>query len=444
MKIFEIGRYEFDVIDQRKTEEGLDSLVIQPRKRQVDCNKCFSTVSINKNGNTSRIVHDFYNNKHIMLTILGNRYICRNCGKTFSDDYSSVLSKGFTTRYINNITKEALRRSFLSVAKINKIGATTVKEFFLEEVKRQDKARVWDTPKCLGVYQVSLNKTDTPIITDFYRNEILEILPDNQTEYINNFLNKMRNKKSTHIVLMSMHDSQRVAVKEILPRAHIVVDKYYAEKAVDYALRVLMQDIKDSVTETEWRKINHVCRLMFEKDLLNSEYDSIQAVFRRYPVLKPVYDLKVRFGTIYNMSSIEANNALTSWIAMAKENVHTVQLADLIQDWKNEILAYWLYDSCLFEKMHIQSIYEIIKLMVKNGSNYSNAIIRGKILYGTRATNYPQYAKVNSKAANHPQFKKGSTYSFTLPGESHTTQKMIRGFGVNIEKLLGYLRSNSF
>ena len=128
--------------------------------------------------------------KHVTLIHNHRRYVCKHCGKRFSED-NSFAPKYYrvTLRLINEIFKKAeSERSFTSIAEEVNLSVSTVIRFF--DMLAYDTPQ--ELPRALSIDEFKGNTGKEKyqvIITNPDDGTVLDILPDRKQSHLISYIN---------------------------------------------------------------------------------------------------------------------------------------------------------------------------------------------------------------------------------------------------------------
>jgi hypothetical protein len=115
--------------------------------------------------------------KRVGIQVVRQRYKCRECGQTFYELLPSMDDKrGCTSRLVDYIEKQSLKRTFVSLADEIGLNEKTIRNIFRDYVNRLEKSVRFQTPQWLGIDEIHIIKPRC-VITNIEQNTIIEILP---------------------------------------------------------------------------------------------------------------------------------------------------------------------------------------------------------------------------------------------------------------------------
>jgi transposase len=166
--------------------------------------------------------------KEVALRVIRQRYCCRACGRTFLEPSADMDERHATTkRLVRSVQREALRRTFVSVADEVGLAESTVRRIFGEHTQALDEARQCITPAWLGIDEIHLGGRPRCVLTNVQQRTILDLLRDRNRSTVVTFLLGLADKERVELAAMDMWRPYKEAVNAVLPQATIVVDKFH-------------------------------------------------------------------------------------------------------------------------------------------------------------------------------------------------------------------------
>lgn len=337
-----------------------------------------------------RVVTDIsMHNKAVKLVIRHRRYRCPECNGTFYEILDSVDRGGkVTKRLVEHMKQMALKKPFTHIADEYGVSHTTVRRYFEEYVAEQESNRVLVAPRVLGIDEAHLNKVMRGVFTDNENNMILEITADNLKRTVKETIQRMEGWQNIEIATIDMWTGYKYAVKELVPNAFVVIDKFHVVKYANGALDSIRIAIKKGLSKQEQHILtrDRYVLLKNKEDLKPEEIAKRDYWFKHFPMLAKAYWLKEDVRDIYNLSADrkEAFQRFYKWEqSIPTEFKQFKEIQKTFNNFKQEIFNYFLQP---FTNAYTESVNNIIKSVEKAGKGYSYDVLRAKVLYGTKAT----------------------------------------------------------
>lgn len=438
---------EFNIL--KKEGNKYDYLFTVERKERPDfCIHCMYTEGFplpsdpfKLHETRERIVTDLdMHRKRVKIKILHKRYKCPLCGKTFFELLDSVDTNGkITKRLYEYLQQESLEpfRTFTDIADDFGISNMTVRRAFDDYVKEREEDRVLKAPRVIGIDEAHLNEVMRGVITDIENKKILELLPTNTKRDVKKCIKSMEGYKDIEIACMDMATGYRYAMQELVPKVFCVIDKFHVIQLVTRAMESVRVEYKKSLPIEERRL------LMNDRWLLTSNKEDLEPKhiakrdmwFEKHTPLMVAYWFKEGLRDIYKSKDRkEAFERYYEWETGIPDNMpHFKAVAETINNCKQEVFNYFLHR---YTNAFTESINNVIKKVEKVGVGYSFDVLRAKVLYGTTATEKPEWGTLQFYAMEHMIYKSNHEPQLVTRTDYNN---LIKGFGVDyftLERLI--------
>jgi transposase len=212
----------------------------------------------------------------------------------------------------------------------------------------------------LGMDEIALKKGHrdfVTIVTARLENErvvLLGVLPGREKEQVVGFLRSIPQGVSAtiHTVCCDMYEGYSEAVREELPQARIVVDRFHVTRHYHQAADDLRQSelkrLKRELSETEYQALKGSMWAFRKKaqDLKPEERQVLRKLFKYAPQLKRAYELREQLTTIFDLEIPKAvgKKKLRTWIKRVEKS--GLQCFDkflkTLDNWWEEITNYFI------------------------------------------------------------------------------------------------------
>jgi len=343
-------------------------------------------------GRRKQMVRDLpTHGKRVGVYIDTRRFQCRACVKTFYEELPQIDEKRAMTKRLSNwIGRQAIKRTFASIAE--EVGCTefTVRSVFADYVQELEQTIRFETPKWMGIDEIHLIKP-RGVITNIQNNTVVEILSNRNKETIIKYLSELQGKEDIAYVAMDMWAPYRDAVLQVLPQAKIVIDKFHVVKMANEAVERIRKSFKAELSPKVRRTLMHdrYTLLKREVDLTDKEALLLSGWANNFPTLALAYRLKEDFFKIYDAKT--RNDALALFAAWEISVTHEVRdaFSDLIRAWRNwqpYILNYFDHPvNQPITNAYTESLNNLIRVMNRLGRGYSFEALRAKIVFSEGA-----------------------------------------------------------
>ena len=403
-------------------------------------------------GRREQVVKDLpMHGKRVGIYVTTRRYRCRACTKTFYEPLPDTDEKrAMTTRLGAWMGKQAIKRTFASIA--DEVGCTefTVRAVFSDYVNELERTIRFETPKWMGIDEIHLIKP-RGVITNIQNNAVVELLANRNKETIIKYLSGLQGKESIQYVAMDMWQPYKDAVEVSLPQARIVIDKFHVVKMANEAMERVRKSYRESLTPNQRRGLMHDRFVMLkrESELNDREVLLLSGWLKNYPELGLAYRLKEDFVKIYDAKTKEdALRRFVAWEIAVTADVRDA-FQDLIRAWRNwqpYILAYFDHP---VTNAYTESLNNLVRVMNRIGRGYCFEALRAKILFSEGAFK-KQTIKPKFERRREPQvatrnfemalMREMPAYAFTAAHQPNEPAREIN-FGADISTLVRLIES---
>ncbi|MCL2876854.1 MAG: ISL3 family transposase [Betaproteobacteria bacterium] len=317
------------------------------------------------------------------LYINTRRFRCRACARTFYEALPEIDEKrSMAKRLAQWMGKQAIKRTFASIAE--EVGCTefTVRAVFNDYVNELEKEICFETPKWMGIDEIHLIKP-RGVIANIQNNTIVELLPNRNKETVVRFLYYLEGKERIQYVAMDMWTPYHDACRAVIPQAVIVVDKFHVVRMANDALERVRKSLRESLTPKQRRGLmrDRLVLLKRERDLNDKDRQDLDGWTKNYPELGEAYRLKEQFFAIYDTGSPdEAQSRFIQWQkSIPPEIAHA--FTDIEHAWGNWSIPILNYFNHPVTNAYTESLNSLIRVMNRLGRGYSFEALRAKILF---------------------------------------------------------------
>ncbi len=328
-------------------------------------------------------------NKRVGLIVHRQRYHCRACGKTSFQPLSDMNKKhAITERLLVYINKEATKRTFVSVADDTGIHERTVRRLFAQELVRLESEIKFETPRWLGIDEVHLVNRARCILTNVEQRTVIDMLTSRTKDVVSKYLYNLPNRQYIELVTMDMWQPYKDAVRDILPQATIVVDRFHVVRMAIQGMDTVRKDTRASLTTRQSRTLKRDRYILFHRKSELNEQDQfiLDTWLGQFPTLGKAYQLKEQFCDLWDIKDRrEAMERYDAWLDSIPNELQPPfkPLTTAVGNWKAEIFAWW--DKPV-TNAYTEALAGLVKLTNHIGRGYSFKVIRAKLLYSNLPT----------------------------------------------------------
>lgn len=398
------------------------------------CPKCTTLFTkVYGHGSRKQFIMDLpAHGKRVGIDLTRKRYRCQNCDSTFLQELPDVDERSqMTRRLVAFIAEQSIRRTFVSVADETGVDEKTVRNLFTAYVERLDKEVKFETPERMGMDEVHLLKKPRAVFTNLTEATIIALLPERTKKVILAHLKTLPDRERVKVVTMDMWKPYADSVREVMPGATIVVDKFHVVRMASQAMEVVRKSQRGALEPKFRRKLMHDRFILLRrtKDLKDDQKATMEGWFAQFPTLKQAYDLKEAFYGLWDIPKKEdAVSAYAEWersITGTELQTAFRPLLTAMLNWREHIFAYWDHRAT---NALTEALNGVAKSVQHAGRGYSFEAIRAKMLY----------SKHLQKTARRPKYDSNRMERYIDPDDPNETrhERWEPTFGTDIARLL--------
>ncbi len=236
----------------------------------------------------------------------------------------------------------------------------------------------------LNVDEHSFSGRDMKITVGDPRNKkLLSVLKDDKQETLKRYFQSLPNEAKSRIieVCIDMKPSYLVAIKETLPKAAVVVDRFHVVKEMVRQveeLRRIMQN-KGRIGD---KRINRFLLAKNREDLSEEERERLKAIFARnkkFPALQNAYFVKEKVREMYLSKDRKEAERKFDALLLQMEQIQVGKLRemrDTLKRWRPYILNFFAgrTTNAFIEGCHNK--IKLIKRMSYGFRNFNNYVLK--------------------------------------------------------------------
>lgn len=391
----------FSTTGQNELDDYIE-ISVENRLKPQACPHCGFT-QLYSHDKTEQVFFDTpMQGKPVVLKIHRMRYKCRSCGKTFREPLADINDKRLmTTRLKEYIQKRSMSDTFAVVARETGLDEKTIRHVFDDYVETKSKAMPFETPRVLGIDELKLVGSYRCILTNIEKCSVFDMLPSRKKDDVIKHLKSLKNLERVQIATMDMWSPYRDAVKQVLPHAVIVIDKFHIVATASKCLEKARKGIRSQLEKKERIKLKNDRFVLLKRrhSLTDEEVEKLQQWSAWFPDLGLAYDAKEAFYCLFDqgLDSKTAEQALMDWQrGLSPHVVHYFEdLTKALNNWMPEILNGFVFDYEI-TNAYTESINRYAKDVQRMGRGYSFDVVRAKMLYSAEA-NKPTTSTIRKK-----------------------------------------------
>jgi transposase len=291
--------------------------------------------------------------KKTFLHFNSRRFKCGDCGKIFTERLPFVdRSRRQSLDYELHIYRACRSGNRKDIALREGLSQSTVKEIFFRLAKNQVGKHAARCPRILGIDEISLKKRHKQfamVLSDIESKCILEVFPERSKEVLENWIEGFddNQKKKIRYVSIDMWGPYYYAVRDKLPKARIVVDRFHVVKHLNERLTAIRKkyqkessaEIKEILKGSRWVLARN------RENLTAKDEKILEKVLENCEELRTLYLLKEEFRLIFekakNRENAEKYLKVWKWKAEHAGNPFLLKFVKTLRNWWGEILNYF-------------------------------------------------------------------------------------------------------
>ncbi len=457
MNILNLAGYRVADVREAEREYHVKAETIAPAGA---CPACRSSATVG-HGRVEILVHDLpVHGKQVGVYVDARRLRCQGCGKTFMETLPGVNdARRMTQRLVKWVGERSLRHTFTSIAEEIGVAEGTIRNVFADHVAELERTVKFQTPHWMGIDEIHIIRRPRAVISNLKNNTAVNMLPDRDKKTVARYLAGLPGREDVRYVAIDMWVPYREAVREVLPDAIVVVDKFHVQRlgnmALDEFRRSLGRADKADPARKKAAGVKKDLALFRkrERDLNDRERLLLSGWLNNIPELAEAYRLKEGYFDIYEAGNqAQAAARFDAW-AKSVGPEHRAAFAPALSAWLNwqpQILAYFDHR---ITNAFTESLNSLIRSINRRGRGHSFEVLRALVLYskGTHRieTKRRSFARQNWNL---------ETFGHALPGEFEYTGMVGRAgmmrapsarqpdveevnYGVDIARLVAMLES---
>jgi transposase len=377
---------EYTVISVNNTDHDYH-IRAETKTTPIQCPTCNSK-SIVGFGRREQLIKDLpMHARRVGIYVSTRRMKCTACTKTFSESLPDVDDKrAMTKRLLEWIGKQAIKRTFTSIAEEVGITEGTVRIVFNDYINVLEKTVRFETPTWMGIDEIYLIKP-RGVITNIRNNTAVEILKDRNKKTVADYLYRLKDRDDVQYVAMDMWKPYRDAVSDVIPQAKVVVDKFHVVRMANDSMERVRKSMRADLTLKQKRGLMHdrFVLLRRENELTNQESFNLDGWTKNYPLLGEAYRLKEAFFGIYDAKTQhDAMQRYEAWRKSIPTELYSYFLP-IVTAWSNWQPCIVEYFNHPITNAYTESLNNLIRVMNRLGRGYSFEALRAKILFSEGA-----------------------------------------------------------
>ncbi|MBM3210671.1 ISL3 family transposase [Candidatus Poribacteria bacterium] len=341
-----------------------------------DCGNISSTL----HENTAKSIRDVsIFGKRCFIHFTHRRFYCRECRDTFMERLSFLNPDSiYTNRYEQYIYELCRENSVSFVSRFECLGYDATEGIYYRQVSK--KLTTQEDIEILGIDEISMRKGHKDyvlVISDIGNKRVLEVLKDRRKESLDGYFDEMPAEMREKIkkVSIDMWSPYYDSVREKLPHAEIVVDRFHVMKNLNDCLTSARREISRDLSKEDKEKVKGSRWILVKnmEDLSPEELGKLNVVYETSEELKKTHVLKEDFRRIFEEEDDRqmASELLSDWVKRVIDSGLKCleKFLTTLSNWKESILNY--FDGKVTNGF-VEGMNNKIKLIKRKGFGFTN------------------------------------------------------------------------
>ncbi len=314
------------------------------------------------------------------------RFECGVCGQPFTEvpawiDPKRRQTLAFELHIYERVKGKTPR---CQVARQEGLHEAAVAEIFKRQARRALRATTRQTVRILGVDEISLRKGHKQyalVISDLERHRVIAVLPDRRKATFEAWLRQLspEEQRAIQTVSMDMWEAYRQAVRQCLPHAEIVADRFHVMKQLNRRLDQLRRSLQGKAKRNGDERLyqalkgNRWVLLKNRRELKAEQEAQLKEILAASDELRTIYLLREEFRTICDKihDRARATRFLTAWAwkAVATGSTYLKKFVGTLRNWWHEFLNYF---NAGVTQGFVEGINHAIRDIIRRAFGYRN------------------------------------------------------------------------
>lgn len=300
---------------------------VKTKKEKLQCSHCKSWRVI-RAGKTDRLFQGVPIGKmKVYILFEAQRLACKECGKTRQEHIKFSKPKAFYTNYFKRYALELSRLGTIKdVADHLGVGWDLIKEIQKDYLQKH-----YSRPPIKGARYIAIDEFAVEkghkymtVVYNLETGTILYAGKGKDAQSLNGFWRRIRrNKVKIQAVAIDMSPAYISAVKNNIPKAQIIFDRFHIKKQLNEEISQLRRDLYRQEADINKKELLKGTRwlLLKNEENLKSEKQEQMRLQQALDINRPLaiaYYLKEELDLIWEQDTRkQAEKALGSWVAKA-------------------------------------------------------------------------------------------------------------------------------
>jgi len=209
------------------------------------------------------------------------------------------------------------------------------------------------------------------------------LLPKRDMVTVKTWLSRLPEPSRVEAAALDLWNPYRLSIREMLPHACIVADKYHVLRMVNEVVETVRKSLRAELTTVQSRQLKQDRKILLkrEHDLTASQRLILESWTGLFPILHDLHRVKEEFFEIYDATDEQEGwDRYIAWQGHLPKSLYDAFLALqlTVEEWGQEIFAHFSHPitNAFTERMNL-SIREATRITF--GLNYRT--LRAKLLF---------------------------------------------------------------
>lgn len=215
-----------------------------------------------KQGTKSRRVLDLnLDGEPAVNLIRVQRWQCSNCAQFYTTGFNSLKARSISTSAARDrVVEYCFQLGYAGAAERVGIDEKTARALWLDWAQGKNKNLVEQAPEFLSLHPIILAGNERLIVSDVQNKTIVDILEKTNFDLIEKWFTTL-NSQYVHTVALSVHQTLKQNVQQILPQAQIVISPWDAQIAGVRAFLASLRSLRRMLGTGAVRNVREAPRL---------------------------------------------------------------------------------------------------------------------------------------------------------------------------------------
>lgn len=351
------------VLNAELSEQEM-TIQIESTEDYAICHKCGrKATEFYCYGETIRLRHFPVFKRRVYLHLRPKRYRCLHCDDhpttTRRDDWYDAQS-GMTRAFAQFLLLEMIGGTLSDVALKHQVSYDLLRGVLNRYVSAEVNWSQFKELRVFGLDEISLLKGHGDFVTIIStRNEqgepdLLAVLEGREKETVIAFLKSIPEELRATVreVCTDLYEGFANAVKEVLPQAKLVADRFHVAKlyraAADALRKSEMREIKEALSPEEYAAFKGILWVWRRNSeaLTEEELQQLELLFACSPLLRQAHQLREKLSQIFETKHTKESGerAFRAWIRQVKRSGLDCfdKFISTLETWMDEITNYFI------------------------------------------------------------------------------------------------------